>query len=343
MIQSIQHHLKRESRSNIGLLTRLWCYRHGFLSKKAELYNLKELGPGQYLSDLQNRRVDKINRQYKNILDDKLLFHSVLNSKYGKHLPSIIAVIENGSISNTIGESAAVDSLDELIDNEIDKGVICKPISGRGGKGVFTIGKKNDSYYINTEKISRHRLLSTLRKLDEYLVTERITQAQYSRNIYGNTVNTIRIVTMIDTISDEPFIGAAIHRFGTDRSVPVDNWSSGGLSAGIDVDTGKLTAAARKPVVGQPYFYDYHPDSNSRISGTQLPSWNDVCTTILSIADAVSSYLPYIGWDVVITDHEGSFMLIEGNARTDVDLLQIHEPLLVDQRVRRFYESHGIL
>jgi hypothetical protein len=51
-------------------------------------------------------------------------------------------------------------------------------------------------------------------------------------------------------------------------------------------------------------------------------------------------YIPYIGWDVVIT--ETGFRVIEGNANSDVDLLQVHKPLLVDPKIREFYRSYGM-
>jgi len=35
--------------------------------------------------------------------------------------------------------------------------------------------------------------------------------------------------------------------------------------------------------------------------------------------------------------------VIEGNAFSDTDLLQTHEPLLADDRVRRFFEHHGVV
>jgi hypothetical protein len=41
-----------------------------------------------------------------------------------------------------------------------------------------------------------------------------------------------------------------------------------------------------------------------------------------------------VGWDVVVTDDEDGFALIEGNAFCDVDLVQVHESPLSDDRVR---------
>jgi hypothetical protein len=35
--------------------------------------------------------------------------------------------------------------------------------------------------------------------------------------------------------------------------------------------------------------------------------------------------------------------MIEANASTDVDLIQIHAPMLEEPRVRRFFEFHGVI
>lgn len=49
----------------------------------------------------------------------------------------------------------------------------------------------------------------------------------------------------------------------------------------------------------------------------------------------------YVGWDIIVTDD--GYKIIEGNNYSDVNLLQIHRPLLADPRVRRFYLYHGII
>lgn len=71
-----------------------------------------------------------------------------------------------------------------------------------------------------------------------------------------------------------------------------------------------------------------------------MPRWQRVRTELLALARR-ASFLPYVGWDVVVTD--SAFTILEGNKYSDVDLLQVHEPLLRDPRVRAFYERHGIV
>lgn len=61
---------------------------------------------------------------------------------------------------------------------------------------------------------------------------------------------------------------------------------------------------------------------------------------ILALAGRLS-FLPYVGWDVVVT--ERGHAVLEGNHYCDVNLLQVHGPLLRDERVRALYARHGVL
>jgi hypothetical protein len=42
-------------------------------------------------------------------------------------------------------------------------------------------------------------------------------------------------------------------------------------------------------------------------------------------------------------DSEGVPVILEANGNSDVNLLQVHGGLLAEPRIRRFYESYGVL
>ena len=95
--------------------------------------------------------------------------------------------------------------------------------------------------------------------------------------------------------------------------------------------------AAAMPTSNIVHWHEKHPESGQPIAGIQVPNWTRLCSEVLRLAKLLSA-IPYIGWDIVVTE-EGYFVL-EGNTRTDVNVYQIHKPLLLDERTRKFYKSH---
>jgi len=52
-------------------------------------------------------------------------------------------------------------------------------------------------------------------------------------------------------------------------------------------------------------------------------------------------YLDYIGWDIV--PFEEYIIVIEANNHSDVNLLQVHKPLLKNEKIKSFYLYHEII
>lgn len=128
-------------------------------------------------------------------------------------------------------------------------------------------------------------------------------------------VNTMRIITIIDK-SGEPHIAAAVFRIGRGGSA-VDNYSSGGMSALIDVDTGIVyTQATNKK--GKTYII--HPDSGKQIVGFVIPEWDRYKEFALKLAKKYPS-MRYVGWDIV-KDDRGRMCMIEGNKDAGADYVE---------------------
>jgi hypothetical protein len=109
------------------------------------------------------------------------------------------------------------------------------------------------------------------RGLDDHIVTEYVDQADYASEIFDGCANTIRVVTMVDPATDEPYVGAAFHRFGLAGGGPIDNWSSGGIIAGVDI--GRLTTAVGYPEDDTRPEFERHPDTGAQITDTAIPGW----------------------------------------------------------------------
>ena len=127
----------------------------------------------------------------------------------------------------------------------------------------------------------------------------------------------------------------AVHRFGTNRSGIVDNASSGGIFANIDIKTGILEEAYS---YYSKDFYEKHPDTGIQIKGVKIPNWNMIKENLLKIATKFP-YINFVAWDIVPTK-EG-FSVIEGNTSTGFGLLQGKHGIAKSE-LAEFYKKFGI-
>ena len=343
---------QREAPHTTPLTQRTAMWRAGFRSVSSSLYDLSPEHAHEYLPDTVRLRTYSsskasstllINGSFaRGVLDDKLLFTSLLSRQLP--IPRIVAVVERGEVfAQGRSSRAAGDVLkfDVLKFAESRKSVVLKPSDGSRGKGVYRLDYDPEPT-LNGRAVTPAEVREFVRHLDNYLVTETVQQARYARAICPATTNTVRVVTIIDPETNEPFVARAVHRFGTSETQPTDNWSRGGLCTLVDLKTGKLGPAVKHPqrTEGKLRWRSHHPDTGEAIEGVYVPRWEELCSALL---DAVRSapFLKYVGWDVAVTDQ--GFSVIEGNKNTDFDLLQVHGGLLRDPRVRHFYEHHGVI
>jgi hypothetical protein len=222
--------------------------------------------------------------------------------------------------------------------------LVIKPFDWGGGGGVHVCRYVDGKFYCNgrpatIEGPDPFQLQRQLQKTS-CLVTEFVHQAGYSRRIFPDSTNTIRILTMRDPETQRSFVATAVHRFGNSKSAPVDNWTAGGLSAKVDIETGTLSKAVTYPRASSLEWYQSHPETGERIEGVVIPGWQNVIARILAAADAYD-FLSYVGWDVVIRDN--GFSVLEGNNYTGVESIQVHGGLLKDKRVAQFYRYHRVI
>lgn len=333
-IREMVYLYKRSKRVKLGIFKKLKMWKNGFLSESYFIYSLKNNDCKNYLSDYARfKKTAKINGYYSIMLHDKLYFTKMLQD-FKDYLPEAYGLIKDKRIT-FFGESASR-SIERFADFCKEKvSVVLKPLIGAEGKGVFVITTNGGKIIINGEVVSYEKYLSIVGSLENYLITEFIYQHKYSSEIFPHTANTIRILTMCDDDNNEPFIATAIHRFGSKKSIPVDNWARGGYSCPISLDTGALGKAAAYPSSGKLCFESRHPETGNKIENVIVPRWKMIKHKTIEMAKALS-FIPYIGWDIVVTKER--FTVIEGNNCTGVNLLQIHSPLLENARVRRFYQ-----
>lgn len=321
-------------KQNIPLRTKLWAWRRGFLSESFVMYELDHNNYNEYLTDY-TRTVHSggINGRYREMLADKLLFSFVM-ARFYEHMPHTYGYIHKGII-RWFPQYASI-SLENVCQH--GNGIVLKPIRGGSGAGITFITTRSGVWYVNGKSTTFDDVSMRIGNLHDVLIDQAIEQAEYSSKIFPKTSNSIRLLTMWDVDTDHPFIAAAVHRFGTEKSFPVDNMDAGGLSALIDVESGTMGPCASYPFDGRIHWHDCHPDTALPIAGTDIPHWDHVAQAILDIARAFPN-LPYVGWDILL-ENDAIFKILEANHRPSSQLIQIHRPLLRDPKVRRFYEHH---
>ena len=194
------------------------------------------------------------------------------------------------------------DFFDFLMKN---KHVIVKPIDGVGGEGIF---KK----IIQSEKEIKE--LYDYIKGKKVIIEEVISQCTELKDLNPSSVNTIRVYSVEK--ENRIFITGALLRIGNGKGI-TDNYSSGGLAAAIDVETGIIIS----PAVSQNNDNVYvHPYTNKVIIGLQIPKWCEVLECVKQ-AHSKMPQLRYIGGDVVICE-DGTVTFLEANTCSGVELQQ---------------------
>lgn len=208
-------------------------------------------------------------------------------------------------------------SLDEVTEEKfeqfcIDKSIVfCKESSGYRGIGTRKIVVK----YEDLKSI--YRDLKVL-KGSHFIVEEKINQIDVLADFHPWSINTIRIVTLYDTVEDTVHIMSARLRIGNKKN-SVDNFHFYGIGANINIETGLIDS------VGYDAYnktYLVHPITKKQIIGFQMPYWNECKDFAVNVAKRIPT-VRYIGWDIVMQEN-GHFILIEGNDNADHDFQQLH-------------------
>ena len=191
---------------------------------------------------------------------------------------------------------------------------------------------------------SKGRSVQIVRSLDDVanykgedaILTSFVIQADYAQAIFPEALNTIRLL-MLRGDDGAALAAAAIHRFGTARSVPVDNFSAGGLVAKVNLENGRLANAVSIDASNMVRHHDVHPDTQSKITEVSVPHWQAVLDLVGALGRAFP-YLNYVGWDIAVTS-EGP-TIIEGNAHPSLRFFQLYDRLLEEPKLRPIFARY---
>jgi hypothetical protein len=129
----------------------------------------------------------------------------------------------------------------------------------------------------------------------DWLVEEYFEQHPVLAKITPESVNTVR-VWVANTGGDGYQVLTAYLRIGRANMI-VDNASSGGIVAAIEMESGRLSAA--RDAHPAYHFYPTHPDYDTPIEGGEIPWWQEV-QELSKQALSVFPILRFAGVDVAI-------------------------------------------
>lgn len=222
-----------------------------------------------------------------NLTKDKYLFNLFM-SNYGLPVPKILK-IKGKSILG--GDTYPV---------------FIKVVNGTNGENMFKVNS-----YDELENILKKIDVD----IDKYICEEGIIQHKKLNEIWPESVNTLRIVTII--ADNQPEIFSVVFRCGTSKTSHKDNLTRGGIAVGVTQD-GKL----------KKYGFQYmtfgskhtmHPDTKFVFEGMEIPYYKEALEVCLK-GQRHLKQLKTIGWDVAITDNGP--IIIEGNEYWGLGLMQ---------------------
>lgn len=321
--------LIKNNKKKIGLRKKILAIKHNFSNDFFIMYNLNKDNINDYISEYERYLSRDINGEYKFILDNKIIFTQIFSNYV--NIPKIECMI----LDKIYSPDGKIINNEDLLDIIKDNKVILKPINDGGGHGVYIIENNNSKYFCNYKEINKKELLEKIESSRNYIMNEYVNQGTYSKKIFPRTVNTIRIITIKDPTTGNYIIPCAVHRFGNIKTNGVDNASSGGYITEINVETGILGYTKSLNNLTP---LEIHPDTNEKIKGTKIPNWKETKKELLEISSKFP-FLPFIAWDVVITDT--GYVILEANASSSLELFQIFNKIK-NSKLGEFYKYYGI-
>ena len=343
---------KKELFKRSSIKSRWKAWRRGFQVDSYQIYQLDHNDRRKYVPDFPfAMHATKINGFFNPIVGNKLVLSNMLIS-FAIPCPAMIgevirgrphtfpprgAIPEDGMTNGVFQEGDLVKTLVHWTENH--RKLVFRPHWSGDGEGVFFVERTDQAWYINGYQCPESDLLAIVQSLDRYLVTAWVKQAAYANSIFPKTSNTVRILTIRD--AQGPYVAAAVHRFGSSRSYPVDNFHQGrgGVCVHVDPTTGIMGKGLITDSKGNPQTLTQHPETGTQFAGVPIPHYAKMTQGLLRLCDFLPETL-LVGWDILMTDD--GYCVIEANTLPTLTVWQVHQPLLANPRNARFFHTHGI-
>jgi len=311
---------QRKSKPRILLDNLWWLLRHQEVNHCYFLYGLdrKRVDPGEYLSPKEFQKLQEQTRTTAQVDGQRMDYHCLLQDKFlfcqyvtalGFPTPPVLALGDGDSIWwPGVG---ARQPLESLLSRELDG--FYKELLGEGGRGAMSVSVAGGRLYLNDAERSLADFRARIN--GHYVIQQRVKQHPRMAELHPQSVNTIRLVTVLRDGQPKPF--CAILRMGTEGRA-ADNWSIGGACVPLDLEKGTPGRhGCFRPGYGTRT--DRHPNTGIIFEGFRIPFYREAVAAALEVHNLFYG-LHSIGWDIAITENGPTFL--EANDQWAIDVLQ---------------------
>ncbi len=294
------------------LLDMLYClHRFGFSYNEYfwfELYNKNTAGKEEFISDkMRFEYYEQLNSEVgTKLLRDKGKTWELLGDFFKRDCVAVYSREDSSAFQSFVEKHSEF---------------LYKPIGLGCGEGV----KK-----ITATKSTGEQLCADLLKNGAFIVEEIICQSEEMAKFHRQSVNTVRIATMV--CKDGVHALFSYLRMGIGDMI-VDNAGAGGITAAVNPKRGIVVSKAISERGTDQYIS--HPDTKEKIIGFQLPEWDQALQLVKKMAGLVPN-MRYIGWDLAYTDN--GWVLVEANGQGQV-LIQVINKIGIKYRFLELMEN----
>jgi hypothetical protein len=330
-----------EQEKDARLSEKLRWWPRGFRVQSARLYGFPAADPGEYVPDyIVGYRYGEFNPA-EAFFDHKAARRAMLLAM-GAPQVETVALLWRGRVVlqpfTPAHRAVTLEELDRWLVGDGGEFVVKPEGEGRGQR--VTLVRSEGGRLVRQYGTSRgpHDLSECYGRFT--IIERRAEQAPFWRDLFPDTLNTLRLLTIWPEGARLPFVARAIQKIGTADSVPADNFARGGLAAPVDLETGRMEAARAKHDVT--VSIARHPETGALIEGVTLPGWQELLDDVVRIAAGFPGDC-FVGWDVFRDAAERTVIVEANGGTTGVQILQIGGGLLRDPRVRAFYQAIDVL
>jgi hypothetical protein len=308
----------------VTISEKVWLWRNGFNGFHKRMYRLTKENINQFIGSYHYKKYHRnYNGLFHDVIDNKALLSFILPDELTCDL---CLIFEKGMF---MGSNIPIKgSVEKFIYKELEqRELICKPVFSSLGMGIVKLNKENVKRALGYYRLKKR----------SFIITEKVENMPYAKQIFPDAGNTIRLNLLRDPDSGKLILLFAQHNFGTSKSAPVDHTLNGGIETIIDPETG-VFYKTRMKVNGKLRFVSEHPDTGKLIDGIKIPNWNSSLQHLLDLLNK-EVWLRYAGIDAILT--ETGFKIIELNSLPFIEDIQEEFPLLSQPVARKFFKEAG--